>query len=418
MKKNSIKIKKSYIISFILFITCFLIYSMQTLRLFRRQVCSYNSGFFSSDMGPYMLTMAGLDQLGVTYPIFFKLGAFLNLFMDLKWACALATAILNSLSMVVLVVIIYVLTKPYYSTKRAGEWAGVPATLLAFSLMAVSMLFLPDGVSVEGIETRYMGVFSPNPYHNATYLAARPFAIVTFFLFVKILKYYEGQTNWKEFMLFGISLLVTTMTKPSFTLVFMSAAFVIMVWRLIRAKGSNIVNSIKLGLFFLPTVIDLLYQYSGMFTSEQMSETDNSIRIGIGKVWSLYSGNIPVAIVLGIGFPIAVGVFYWKKKRQESMFSFAWLFYIMSMLEFLFLYETGPRMEHANFAWGYMYGMFFIIVVSAIYILQETIDIVQTKATIIRIGQCIIAWGVYGMHLVCGMMFLWHYWLGSFYVDF
>ena len=64
-----------------------------------------------------------------------------------------------------------------------------------------------------------MGIYTPNPFWNATYLATRPFAIVCFFETVKVLSEYQRGFQWKNCTLFAVSLLLTTMTKPSFTMV-------------------------------------------------------------------------------------------------------------------------------------------------------------------------------------------------------
>ena len=60
-------------------------------------------------------------------------------------------------------------------------------------------------------------------------VATRDAATATF---VKSKKNFR--TDWKEFFLFGLSLLLTTMTKPSYTLILVSTAGLVMLYRLFR----------------------------------------------------------------------------------------------------------------------------------------------------------------------------------------
>ena len=186
------------------------------------------------------------------------------------------------------------------------------------------MLYPPDGIYLPGIKFKNIGVFSPNPFHNATYMAARPFAILAFLWYGKLLPVYENgvilragkgreilcggegkkQAALKDYMLFSLFLLIATMTKPSFTLVMVSTAGLIMLYRLIRAKFQNFVPTIQLGVCFIPTFTALLYQYRGVFMPEDGEE--GGIGFCFGEVWAQYCDNIPLAVCLAIGFPLLV----------------------------------------------------------------------------------------------------------------
>lgn len=51
---------------------------------------------------------------------------------------------------------------------------GVLTGTVAVSLFFVSMVYPPTGIYLPGIKYKYLGVFTANPFHNATYMAARP----------------------------------------------------------------------------------------------------------------------------------------------------------------------------------------------------------------------------------------------------
>ena len=71
---------------------------------------------------------------------------------------------------------------------------------------------------------------------------------------------------------------------------------------------------------------------------------------------------------------------------------------------FLFLYEKGFRMEHANFSWGYMHGMFFVFFLTLVLVLRNTIEWRKSWKVIFLPAE----WAVFGYHLVCGVNFLWY----------
>ena len=85
-----------------------------------------------------------------------------------------------------------------------------------------------------------MGIYTPNPFWNATYLATRPFAIICFFETVKVLSEYQRDFQWKNCTLFAVSLLLTTMTKPSFTMVVVPLIGLILLVQLFQTVGTKL----------------------------------------------------------------------------------------------------------------------------------------------------------------------------------
>ncbi len=144
----------------------------------------------------------------------------------------------------------------------------IVVTLLVFSLFLLSNLYSPKNTAFFGFDYAYrcMGIYTPNPFWNATYLATRPFAIICFFETVKVLSEYERDFQWKNCVLFAVSLLLTTMTKPSYTMVVVPLIGLILLVQLIVSRGKSFRNAFCLCVTMIPTGIALLYQFSGIFT--------------------------------------------------------------------------------------------------------------------------------------------------------
>lgn len=371
-----------------------------------------NENWFHSDIKAYLLEMQGLESgYQFPYPLFFRLGAFFNLFFSPETAIAIAQTLLNSASLILLK---YYLNRYLMEPSDGASNATVPrpilstqekalrllgyfaVSLLALSLLLVSMLFPLDGSALPGIQGRYKGVFSPNPHHNATYLAARPFAIACFFQFSELLESYEKQFSWKKGLCFSVTLLLATLTKPSFTFVLVGCAGLIMLYRLLRQRFSNLLSSLKLGLCFIPTFAALLYQFFGVFASGP----ETGVGFGWLTAWSYHCSNIPLAILLAFAFPLTVLLLHWKECKTTGIYRLSVQLALMSLAMVTLLYEKGFREGDMNFSWGYMYGMFFAFTASAIVLVRSTVKR-QQKWYLLA-----LQWSVYLLHLGCGLLYL------------
>ena len=162
----------------------------------------------------------------------------------------------------------------------------------------------------------------------------------------------------RDYILFSVYLLLATMAKPSFTIVLVGTAGILMLWRMFHSKFRNFMPTIWLGVCFLPTFADLLYQFRGVFVPQEGQE--GGIGFTLGHVWLQYCSNLPLAIGLAVGFPILVLLLNYKELCRDSIYRFSWQIYGMSFLMAFCLYEKGFREMDFNFSWGYMYGIFCI----------------------------------------------------------
>lgn len=399
--------------------------SAVTLYLFHRQTLG-SEELFHSDMKAYILEMQGLNtKYSFPYPVLFRFGAMLHLFFPAEFSMALATMLLNSLGMVLMKGILDRRMLPELRESFAGhsvlkKYTFLPGMLLSFlavSLFFVSMVYLPDNLYLPGVSFKYAGVFTANPFHNATYMAARPFAILAFFSFAGLLERYEkgfdpsGKEgpDLREYIFFSVSLLLATMTKPSFTIVLVGAAGLIMVWRLLRCKFRNFWPTAWLGLCFVPTFADLLYQYCGVFVPEEGME--GGIGFCLGEVWHQYCSFVPTGICLAMGFPLTVLILNFRKGKQDTVFRFSWQVYGMSLLMAYFLYEKGFRKYDFNFSWGYIYGIFFAFAGALLFLLGETGRFLSGeepdggRKKLLRGGLIVFQWLAFLAHLVCGVYY-------------
>jgi hypothetical protein len=356
---------------------------------------------FKSDILAYMQDAMGIDS-GYSYPyrLFFWCVRGLAFFMPVEVSIATVVAGLNLLAL---------LAAKFYSDKlivisaddKSYRTKHIFADLVIFCVFLLSMVVTPEGIHLPHKYNNYLGIFTGNPWHNATYTATRPFAIVAFFSFAKILKEYEANINKRDLVVFAVSLFLTTFTKPSFTLVLVSVAGLIMAFRLIKNKFKNLKNTLILALCFVPTFIDMLRQYGGVFAGTGDAATESGIGFCFFDVWKLMNIYIPEAVFYGNIFAIACLVAFAVNRsiKGDTLYKFALFFFLVSFLEAGLLCEKGFRFQDFNFCWGYMHGIFFFELVSAVKLLQETF---KKK---LKWYALLITYGAFSIQLLSGIYY-------------
>lgn len=391
----------------IIFLTALIIYTAVMLYLFLMQC--YEVPEFESDMPAYVDKVAGIQgDYEFPYPLFFVTAQIFAVIMGAPAAVAFVTALFNAFAVCVV---------KYYFNREVRSFTGYDAlqgkrkiaidiavTVSVFVLFLISNLYSPKNTAFFGFDYAYrcMGIYTPNPFWNATYMATRPFAIICFFEAVAVLRNYRSEFSWKGCMPFAISLLLTTLTKPSYTLVIVPLLGIILLVQLIGSKGKCFTNAFKLCVTLIPTGLALLYQYSGLFTGVNSKGEDTGIGFEFAAVWSNFSKSIPLSIVMGMALTLGVAVLNYRELQKNSIYQFAWANYLVGAVTFLCLYEKGFRMMHANFSWGYMHGMFCVFMITLILVIKNTVQWWKTWKMLFVLAE----WGVLSIHLICGVNFL------------
>ncbi|MBO6090422.1 MAG: hypothetical protein J6P37_08980, partial [Lachnospiraceae bacterium] len=234
-KQNIFKVADFILFAFLLIILAYFFGQL----VYAQSLYAGKEGGYFSDIYAYMQEMQGIDSgYSFPYPIFFLTGRFFDLFLPIEMAVTLAEVLFNSLAILITK---YYLEKYISESLKKITWQHFAITLSIFACFLMSMWWLPrfGKINLPFKDQVFYGTYSGNPWHNATYIATRPFAIGAFFSFINLFKD-EENFSWKRGIVFGIFLFLTTMTKPSFTLVIGSAMAFVCVVRLIRKHFKNI----------------------------------------------------------------------------------------------------------------------------------------------------------------------------------
>jgi len=270
---------------------------------------------------------------------------------------------------------------------------------ISISLFVVSMLVIWTPFYHR---IRYLGVGTPNPWHNPTYIFCRPFSLLVFILLLKShSKFQSGLSSTKELVMLSIFSVLSMWAKPSFLICFLPAVFILYLY-LILKKRITLKYYLLTGMALIPSLVPL---YLINNTVYHTAEAANSIIVTFGKGWYQHTNSILVSIALGMAFPIFIT---FNRIRHLSIpHLLAIIMYLVAALEYFFLLENGTRMYDSNFTWGYLFSMFFMFMVCCDELVFKR-SLVKNRA---RIGYVLLF-----LHLISGCLYLGNLMLGSDYM--
>ena len=230
--------------------------------------------------------------------------------------------------------------------------------------MAASFCLVPlTNIYIPGLFERfYLGSLISQPWHNITYSAMRPLAVLTMLFFGPLHEIYrkEKRIAWKYWILTAVMLVLATSIKPNFLMGFAPA---LLVFLLIDFFGrrNTFKNEFLLGCVVLPAIAVLPIQAGMLFGG------GNGI-IFAPSIFFFRDGPMLFVMRFVASLPLAVLVYIHNRHRLENGAGVAAWTHVIAVLEGMFIMEDGPRQEHGNFLWGlyiagfilymYVYSMF------------------------------------------------------------
>jgi len=302
----------------------------------------------------------------------------------------ITVAFFLALLTIMTVIATYYLFKEFFKNTEVNKYL---LQLFAFISNFVMAIYLPWINPYQ-----YISNLGPNIYHNSTYLGMKLIGIIVLIQFFRIFDHYLDRIDIKKWLLFAFLLIIANGIKPNFFVFFAPAMFVYLLIDLINSKGKKSLNVLILGSAVLPSLLILFIQYTLLFNSG----ADGGITIAFGKMIGMVTNNAFVSVVQSLAFPLFVLCFNLKELSKDKKYGFMWLLLFFSLLQYLLFIETGDRMAHGNWGWGYTYAIFFVFI-GSIYKLYENFH-ERTKSIRGR-GYITIAVMLLIMHLFWGMVY-------------
>lgn len=313
----------------------------------------------------------------------------MGLGFSLSSAAALACALFNGLTAFVTFCVVMRVARFWH---KSSLWLAAGVTIICLFVTACYLPWFNHEI--------YIGQGSPTVWHNPTYLAVKPVALLAVYWFLGCL---NEKAPTREFVLFSFALLVSLLLKPSFFQVMLPAA--VLLAAVEGLWGDRRLPWGKMALSFVPAVLYAGLQAATLFFLPPVEGSNNGG--GIGFVffsgWSVNSPNAVVSILLLAAFPLYGLVCCWRNagaKRRDLLFLA--LLLLVGLLEILVLSERGERAGHGNFDWG----LYCAVFVSWVYLLpmflrQSFLDKALAKP-VVACGILLVAW-----HFASGLLYAW-----------
>ena len=295
---------------------------------------------------------------------------------------------------------------------RTGRITVLGAALAATALSFASAIYVPWFNAKP-----YLGQGSPNPWHNPTTLIVRPIGLLIVMIVMgECLRVQRGGFRKKNGLrvwtgvLIAVLLLLSNLSKPSFVQIFYPAIFLLMFLWLFVYRGRNFPLGMQLLVCCLPSCALMGAQFFSAFYSGSNSDAAGVVFAPF-KVAGLYTDNIAVSTLLLIAFPLLTCLFSIFRRTFDWTDFFAWLMLLVGMAEKFLLAESGSRMTHGNFNWGYILGLYFIwfsgirLFTLWAHSLNEGAGGVKKAVSIMTFSLC---GAVLGLHLLSGIYYLYY----------
>ena len=384
-----------------LFASLLVIYMAAAAALFYLEAIAYN-GVYPSDVMMYLDWARGLPTLYIfPYPVFFWVIKFFYLFMPIEPAETVALTLFCG----AFATVMWLYIRKSLDGAGLGRLScGNTAALAAFALLYVGAIPVTD----QGFH--YVGMFPPNEWHNATYMAARVFFLLAFITSAVGLRKlrYDNEVKLRDWLQTAAFALLAVLTKPSFPLALLPTVALVLLVILLIGRFKNFGNVFKFGLAYIPAGIAMLIQFYLNYLSPAST---GRIYSYFGVVWYHFIDSVTLGVLGGMLFPITVLVFNLKKFKVLSAFTFAWLVWLTAFLQAAFLFESGERLTHANLFGAYIGASMMCFIVSIIHLIRETADKTRPRRKYIFVSWTALAvqfaWGLwYFIFLLQGNKYL------------
>ena len=268
----------------------------------------------------------------------------------------------------------------------------------------------------KGINTSYyLGQLTPNPWHNPTTFIVRPLAIISFFLYLSMLKKraaWDSEINREKnrreecryFIIFSMLLLVSAICKPNWYQVFVPALFLFCIVDLILTKGKSFLFCVKTGFAVLPVCVWAMIQF---WMSFGLHEGGGMYAAWL-KVWTGYSPHIWGSILLSLAFPVYVFILCYKEIFRKKEMLLCLILQGSSMGQFAILCQTARGGGTGDFVWGCYLSVFIMFMVA----IMTLCDYRKQNG---KNWKYYLGLGIFGLHVFLGgLYFIRIYEVGTF----
>lgn len=337
--------------------------------------------FFLSDPYPHVILYPAWHSVLVLFCFIF------THFFSENTTLAISVALANGLFLFLthIIVVFFLLT----SRKDDNSWISTALIcLLSTSLLLIGPLDLS-----KWLGQYYLGGYTPNPWHNPTYFAIRPIALLTLFCYQRIFRL-RYMASLKDYSLAGFLLALSAFFKPSFYQIFLPALTVFyIVFFLAKRTQDAFLFCLKNAISCLPVLVVGLLQMT-------LLPSDSTEKIGVGflLVWKMFTPNWGLSLIATIAFPLVATIYLVISKHFDTALLLPLAIFISAILQYMFLYVVKePRA--GDFSWGLDLSLFIWL----LYLIRQLRCTMDSKFNLHQLTIYFILGAIYLAHLIPGI---------------
>jgi len=270
------------------------------------------------------------------------------------------------------------------------------------SLLITWILFLVSAIYLPFFSKNiYLGQGTPNIWHNPTFIAQKPLAILIFFMAIVFLQFNNNSLLNKKSLFLAFLLFASVWIKPNFAITLIFSLFLyIFLSRKSRFKIERYGQTL---IIVIPSIISLALQY--YFTYKPLaSKYHPSLIIDYLAVWKHHSPNPYISLLLGIAFPVALLIFKFSSIKKNPLFALTIILFVIALAQMAFFAEEGYRFFYWNFSWSYYMGLYFVFLVALLEYFSWIKKI--KKNNLFDISKFILSSTVLLLHLASGIFYI------------
>ena len=268
-------------------------------------------------------------------------------------------------------------------------------------LLAIALLFMENlPMRLFGVGNYYLGQIPPNVWHNSTTIFLMPFALL---LFQRSWLQLQNPSNKDALKSILLLVVLNALVKPSFLFAFVTVYPVFMLRATARKAGAAkqyVVNMIPVAVagVLVVALYAAVYFYSFNAIAQQFVG-QSKVVVRPFLVWSRFSPNIPLSLMLSLVFPIVYLILHPTELCNEQL-RYVWSLYVVSVLIFILFAETGPRLYHGNFLWQASICSYILFLVTCSRYGARLIELGAWAWRNVVLSLCLL------VHLLSGLVYM------------
>lgn len=225
-------------------------------------------------------------------------------------------------------------------------------------MISLGLLFLTN-IPIPWLFPRfYAGSLIAQPWHNITYIAMKPFAVLTLYNFYELYRIYseEKRISTKHWILTMVMMALATNMNAGFMMTFGIVFTALLIIDLAK-KRNNAENVLIMALTMVPALVLLFSQYA----INCMSVADKPYRLVFGPSMYFFMEGIKAFVmkfVTGLAFPVLV--FAYNRKKHPKYALLEAVSFLVGLIEAMFIVENGARAGNGSFLWGMQFFGFML----------------------------------------------------------